>query len=118
MAHSAWCSYDPSPVKICQPQMNDSNVVPSHIYCFYACVVVLFEASIPLIWLHAKIKNTLLGLDYCGGSCQILLYRIAGNFRQEKISPKPGPMYCGKNSPDLFSRNLGWAKLNSKVIYI
>ena len=45
-------------------------------------------------------------------------YRIAGNFRQEKISPKPGPMYCRKKSPDLFSRSLDSAKLNSNVIYI
>ena len=35
-----------------------------------------------------------------------------------KFSPKPGPMYCKKNSPDLFSRCLDWAKLNSNVIYI
>ena len=46
------------------------------------------------------------------------IYRIAGNFRQEKISPKPGPMYCKKKSADLFSHCLDWAKLNSNVIYI
>ena len=31
-----------------------------------------------------------------------------------KFSPKPGPIYCRKNSPDLFSRSLDWAKLKFK----
>ena len=30
-------------------------------------------------------------------------YCIAGNFCQEKISPKRAPMYCAKNLPDLIS---------------
>ena len=34
---------------------------------------------------------------------QMAAYRIAGNFRQEKSSPKRVPMYCVKNSPDLIS---------------
>ena len=39
--------------------------------------------------------------------CTVLLefvkYRIAGNFRQGKISPNPDVQYCVKISPDLFS---------------
>ena len=46
------------------------------------------------------------------------IYRIAGNFRQGKSSPKPGPMYCRKKKKGLFSRSLDWAKLNSNIIYI
>ena len=55
---------------------------------------------------------------YIIDTCTYMYYRIAENFRQEKISPKPEQMYCRKNSPDLFSRSLDWAKLNSNVIYI
>ena len=44
----------------------------------------------------------LVGRDEYGGITDYD-YRIAGNFRQEKNSPKPGPMYCRKNSPDLFN---------------
>ena len=43
-------------------------------------------------------------------------YRIAGNFRQEKISPKLEVWYCGKISADLFSRTRDWVKLNSRAL--
>ena len=41
------------------------------------------------------------------------MYRIAGNFRQGKISPNSDVLYCEKISPDLFSHTCDWAKLNS-----
>ena len=74
----------------------------------------MVKAANPII----SFSNTTYVHCTCFNNTQDYMYRIVGNFRQEKISPKPGPMYCRKNSPDLFSRSLDWAKLNSNVIYI